>query len=84
MNQYALSVKACSALRSFAEEIIFMAPVIFWEDWTEPILPFNSRIVDIADYFLNRFTTSSAVFCKRVSTSGVSLPSRKGVRISLS
>ena len=30
-----------------AEEIIFMAPVIFSEEATDPILPFNSRNVAI-------------------------------------
>ena len=36
-----------SALCIFAEEIIFMAPVIFSEDATEPIRLFNSRSVAI-------------------------------------
>ena len=31
-------------LRNLADEIIFIAPVIFWEELTDPILPFNSRI----------------------------------------
>ena len=34
-------------LTIFAEDIIFIAPVIFSDDFTEPILPFNSRNVAI-------------------------------------
>ena len=39
-----------SALCILAEDIIFMAPVIFSEDFTEPIRPFNSRNVAIQNF----------------------------------
>ena len=35
-------------LRKRAEEIIFIAPVIFWEERTEFILPFSSRVAAMA------------------------------------
>ncbi len=43
--------KAVSALCILADEIIFMAPVIFSDDATEPIRPFNSLNVAICDDF---------------------------------
>ena len=44
---------AISALRIFADEIIFMAPVIFSVDATEPMRPLSSLSVAILAVFRN-------------------------------
>ena len=74
------TIEMCIRDSILADEIIFIAPVIFSEEATEPILPFKSRI-DAIVYALNRLATSSATSVMRAAILSSRCPARNSLSL---